>query len=106
MSIENVTWAYTNEEKTAGRAIFHACKMGDYLTAGRSQKIEIKFEDGKALRDIASTLFHHQTDKFRGIVNLNIGDQTLSLDNTLWVGLSSVLNAFVLAREFDEGLFN
>lgn len=72
-------------------------RIGNFITAGRSEKVVISIEDSDRIRSISANLNRMKTDKFAGLVDVRFNSrQTYSMDSSLWEPLADALLAFSL----------
>jgi hypothetical protein len=73
------------------------CKMGNYITSGRTDDVNIHIEDGKTVRELTSDLFALRGRNFDGLVDVEFpNQQKITMDSSIWTDLADALFAFTL----------
>jgi hypothetical protein len=87
-------------EKTSDQTAtltFSVCRLGSFLTEGRSNKIKINITDSDELRLISANLNHLKNTKYQGLLTVNFSEgQKYQLDQSIWHALAAALLAFAL----------
>lgn len=78
---------------------FGACKLGNYLTAGRSLKVDVVLHDGPNLREIQKTLFKAKAQNFNGLVTIKLNDKDYILDGSIWMDLADAMFGYVMHKD-------
>ncbi len=77
---------------------FSVCRLGNFLTAGRTSTVTVRIEDGDDIRELGGYLYHLKTSKFDGIVRVTFNeDQYYTMDQSLWMELADGLCAFAIS---------
>jgi len=74
---------------------FSVCRLGNFLTAGRTSTVTVWIEDSDDIRVLSAHLYHLKTTKFDGLVRVTFNeDQFYTMDQSLWMELADALFAF------------
>lgn len=73
------------------------CKMGNYLTAGRTSKVIIPIEDSNDIRELSAYLNHLKNNNYPGLAEIKFSEtQKYSMDQSVWHHIADALFAFSL----------
>ena len=81
---------------------FFACKLGNYMTAGKSTKIDLTLHDTPQLRAGFANLFQAKAEKFDGLVTLHLSGKKWTFDSSIWMELVDVLLAFFMNKDLSH----
>lgn len=77
---------------------FSVCKLGHFITAGRTSQVTVRIEDSPDIRALTGYLFQLKANKFDGVVRITFNeDQYYIMDQSLWGELADGLFAFTLS---------
>ncbi len=80
---------------------FSVCRLGNFITAGRTSTVTVRIEDSDDIRGLSAHLNHLKTSKFDGLVRVTFNeDQYYTMDQSLWMELADGLMAFSISIDF------
>lgn len=72
-------------------------RIGNFITAGKTELITIHIQDNDNLRSISTHLNHMKENNFPGLVKISFNDkQKYQMDQSVWRELADALFAFTL----------
>ncbi len=73
------------------------CKLGNFITEGRSEKVSIPIKDCEDIRSLSANLNHLKINKPSGIVDITFQNgQKYSMCHSIWHDLADALFTFTL----------
>lgn len=82
-----------HETQTA-EIILSVCKIGQYVTAGTTSRMNLIVSDNDNIRELATTLNSYKHDDPGACLSLWIDGRRYKFDMSLWPAISDYLNDF------------
>lgn len=93
------------ETRTA-EIIMKVCRLGQYMTAGSSEKFILLVTDCDRIREMADSLNKMIDDEPQQCLKLVLGGKIYKFDMTLWPDILECLNDFFMYIDGDEHILD
>lgn len=92
----------THTGPTSAHIAIAVCRIGDFLTAGRTHLIGFDIVDSVNLREMSAYINRLKTESFNGTVSAGFNGKNMTMDSSIWTELADALLAFTLSVDFNN----